>query len=158
MKTFSLLTWNICKKDLYDLVADLSRETNPDIIVLLESKLSAKDLLLRLNHTTVEYEHSADRVSNESGIMILSKHGMRLGPLMDGDFRFNMKAVKLDQPNEIIIAAVHLPSQQYFGVADLQAEATEIMREITLMEKTRGHRNTVVVASEPGALVSGLVQ
>jgi hypothetical protein len=142
-----LTCWNLKRRPLERLVAELARSRDSDVIILLECDISIPELLLTLNDGIRPTFHYAPTtiVPSEEGIKIFKRFSTDfIRPVRDAR-RHTIRRLILPARTDIILAAVHLPSKLTWSDTSQHFECAELARTITDVERQVGHSQTVLV-------------
>jgi hypothetical protein len=141
MATF--LFWNTYKKPLKDEIVELCKEHFVDILILAESKVNDAELLISLNEKASNMFCCPPNSSSRLKFFVRYPLSC-FTPIMDAG---GVSARKLSLPlgQEIILIAVHLPSNLYGSDFDPAMVGADLSRTITEIEKERGHERTLIV-------------
>lgn len=141
MLTF--LFWNVNKKNLDDLIADLGAAHNVDIMMLAECGSEPFALLERLNRGAMfPFEHAP---TMSAGLEIFCRFSPDFLIAQFDSPRLTIKAVALPARPEFVLAVVHFPSKLYWSPDSQALECTRLSSEIRRVEGNRGHLRTVLV-------------
>ncbi|MGA2882350.1 MAG: endonuclease/exonuclease/phosphatase family protein [Bryobacteraceae bacterium] len=158
MPTTKFLFWNINRKAVAQVVAELAMTLKVDVVILAESAISPSSLLATLNSAAGSGFHLSSGVSK--GITILTRFSREfLRPVFESD-HVSMGRLMLPARSEILLAAVHLPSKLYWSNESQSFECVELARRIAEEEDRLGHQRTVLVGDmnmnpfEPGLVSS----
>ncbi len=151
------LYWNIRRKPLQDLVTALVEEHSVDVLILGECEIPPATMLEALAQKTATF-HFAFSPGSSSVAKIFTRFPSDfLHPKFEeGIGRISMWRMTLPARPEILLVAVHLPSELHWDAESQKQECTEVARSIRELEDKEGHRRTVVVGDfnlnpfEPG--------
>lgn len=137
------LFWNINRKPLEETIAKIIKHYNVDILILAESSIPEKQLRTNLSKKSgnVFNIHS----SNCEKISIFSQFPKRFFSALVDSQRTTIQSIKLPLRPQLLLGAVHFPSQLHSTVADLHSESSVFMNEIIQAEMQVCHKNTIVV-------------
>jgi len=137
------LYWNLHRKPIQKLVADLTHEHRPDVVILSECEFHLAEFLPELNTP------------------LKQKYGLPFSPIPDPVFLVRLPRNSLKLVNDhsgvcirrlippigpdVLIIAVHLPSKLHQGDNDQALSATRLARYIEQAEEKTGHRRTLIV-------------
>src|SRR5882672_8423088 len=111
MTTF--LFWNLNKKPLERLVADLARRHEVDVLILAECEIPTDILLVRLNRRTARPFVSTYSLCK--GIVIYTRFSSRfIEPRFESE-RLTIREITLPRKESLLLVAVHLPSKLYWS-------------------------------------------
>lgn len=143
MPSSTFLFWNLNRKSLSPLIAELADEHRAEIIILAESGESPASLLQNLNTRRTGSFHFPIGLSSYLTIFTRFSRDF-LMPLFESD-RISIRRLALPARSEIIIAAVHFPSKLRWSSESQSFECGELARQICFEEDRLGHRRTVVL-------------
>jgi hypothetical protein len=136
------LFWNINRKPLAALVAELAEIHRVDVIILAECDNNANAVLRDLNHTASSFHLSA---GPRRRIVVFTRFSRAfLQPAYGVDW---MSIFRLELPRHasVLLAAAHLPSKRYSKAADQENDCRELAKRIESEEKKAGHQRTILV-------------
>jgi exonuclease III len=137
------LFWNVNRKPLADVVADLADVHRADVVMLAESHTEPAAVLQVLNAGRRGGFHFPTGMSK--GVTIFTRFSRDfLQPRFESE-RVSIRSLALPQRPEVLVAAVHLPSKLHFSDQSQALECTELARRIADEEDRAGHRRTVLV-------------
>lgn len=158
MPTSRFLFWNINRKPLAPVIADLAHEQQVDVVVLIECDIESNVLLTELNSPERNDFHLAPGLSQ--GIRILTRFSRDfLRPVFESD-RVMIGRLLLPARSEILLGVAHLPSKLHQTSESQAFECTELARQIAAEEDNAGHQRTVLVGDfnmnpfEPGVVAA----
>jgi hypothetical protein len=153
----NFLFWNLNRKPLPEMVAELAAERSVDVVMLAESS-NETATLLALNRSRTEFHVS--RSSSEAVTIFTRFSGEFLKPTFESD-RITIRRLELPARLELLLAAVHLPSKLHLSPDSQSLECMELARQITVQEDRVGHRRTILIGDfnmnpfEPGMVAAG---
>ena len=139
MTTF--LFWNLNKKPLERLVADLAELHEVDVLILAECKIP-NEVMKR----SLKWRDDLEPTHSESDkIIIYTRFSPDfLQPVFDAP-RLTIRRLKLPEREEVLLASVHLPDKLHWKDSSQTLECVELARRILSVEEQVGHRRTVLV-------------
>jgi hypothetical protein len=141
MTTF--LFWNLNKKRIERLVANLAELHEVDVLILTECEIPAHVMLEALNGGTSRMFHLTDSARQE--IVIYTRFSSEFLTKKFDSARLTIRRLRLPGIDEILLAAVHSPSKVNWKDASQSAECYELSSSIRRIEKEVGHSRTVLV-------------
>lgn len=141
MRTF--LFWNLNKKRLEQLVADLAQLHDVDVLILTECEIPTHVMLEALNRKANPKFHLTEGECR--AIVIYTRFSSGFLQKMFETARLTIRRLGLPDTDEIILAAVHHPSKIHWRDASQNAECYELSSSIRRIEDEEGHRRTVLV-------------
>jgi hypothetical protein len=156
MTTF--LFWNLNKRPLAGLVAELAELHQIDVLILAECEIPAHTILRALNSDPIPRFHPTD--SECEKIVIYTRFS---GELIQKKFESNRLTVRrlmLPGTEEILLAAVHQPDKLHWSNESQGFECVELASTICAVEEEVGHQRTVLVGDfnmnpfEPGLVAA----
>lgn len=140
------------------MVAELAATHKADVVILAESTIAPRSLLATLNSVAGSGFHLGTGVSK--GITILTRFSREfLRPVFESD-HVSIGRLLLPARSEVLLAAVHLPSNLRWSNESQSFECVELARRIAQEEDRLGHQRTVLVGDmnmnpfEPGIVSS----
>ena len=141
MTTF--LFWNLNRKSLCSLVANLVWRHDVDVLMLAESAASATAMLKALNPPGRSAYHYAPGLCNR--IQLFVRFSERLiRPVHEAD-RLTIRHLSLPGLTDILLAVVHLPSKLYWEAESQGFECVALADLIRKAERLIGHARIVLV-------------
>ena len=142
MPSTKFLFWNINRKTLADVVAELADEHRVDVVVLAESTGTPSALLQALNTGGRSEYHFPE--GHSKYVTILTRFSREyLQPVSEAG-RVSIRRLSLPGRSEILMAAVHLVSKRNWSSEDQAFECEPLARKIAEEEGRVGHQRTVV--------------
>jgi endonuclease/exonuclease/phosphatase family metal-dependent hydrolase len=136
------LFWNIGRRPLAPLIAELAEEHGVDIIVLAECDVDIAAMLATLNRRTAAFHFP---LSFTKRIAIYTRFsGEFLKPSFESE-RISIRTLTLPARLSVLLAAVHLPSKLRWSEESQRDECVELARAIAEVEVLAGHRRTILV-------------
>jgi endonuclease/exonuclease/phosphatase (EEP) superfamily protein YafD len=144
----TFLFWNINKKPLEKVIADLAEEHNIDVLILAECEIKVATMLNELNRGQgAQFDFPFSQCEK---IVIYTRFpGEFLKPVFESA-RLTIRRLVLIGREEILLAAVHLPDRMNFKEKSHISECIELGRTIREMEEAIGHTKTVLVGDLNG--------
>lgn len=140
----TILFWNIKKRPLESLIAEIVEAYSVDILLLAECDIESSAMLEELN--AISELTSFFHIDNPSG-RIAIYHSLNLQwivPKLDAD---GLTFYDIDHPHygKLLIVAAHLPSRLHRTLEDLNFNATRLRVYIEETEEEVGHTRTVII-------------
>jgi hypothetical protein len=158
LPTTKFLFWNINRKPIANVVAEVAAVHKVDVVILAESAIAPRSLLTTLNSAASGGFRLSTGVSR--GITILTRFSREfLRPVHESD-HVSIGRLMLPARSEILLAAVHLPSKLYWSNESQSFECVELAKRIAQEEDRAGHQRTALVGDmnmnpfEPGLVSS----
>jgi hypothetical protein len=155
------LFWNINRKPLAPVIADLAHEQKVDVVVLIECNIEPHILLTALNSSGGDDFHLSPGLSKAIRIFTRFSRSF-LTRIFDSESeRLVIRRLSLPARSEILVCVAHLPSKLRWTSEDQSFECTNIARRIASEEDKAGHQRTVLVGDfnmnpfEPGVVAAG---
>lgn len=139
----TFLFWNLNRKPLQDLVADLVEIHNVDVLILAECQIETPIMLESLNSMTGPKFHLTD--SQCDSIKIYARLPSESTMKQFDSRRMTIRRLLLPGCEEILLAAAHLPSKLHWRDASQNAECIGLAFNIREIENEVGHRRTIMV-------------
>jgi hypothetical protein len=137
------LFWNINRKPLAELVAQLADVHAIDVLILAESGVKTELLLRALNSSTKRTFHYPVGLSKYITIFTRFSRDF-LQPSFESE-RISIRRLALPARSELLIAAVHFPSKLHWSTESQAFECTELARRLETEETRAGHQRTVLL-------------
>jgi hypothetical protein len=154
LPTTKFLFWNINRKPIAGVVAELAVIPKADVVILVECATARSSLLAALNAGPGQGFRLSTGISR--GVTILTRFSREfLRPVFESD-HVSIGRLALPARSEVLVAAVHLPSKLYWSGDSQAFECVELARRITEAEDRAGHQRTALVGDmnmnpfEPG--------
>ena len=141
MTTF--LFWNLNKKSLEGLVADLAVLNEVDVLILTECEIPTHVMLETLNHGEMPMFHHVHVECDE--IVIYTRFPSEFLQKKFDSSRLTIRRLKLPGRQDILLAATHLVSKRNWSDASQSDECPKLAGMIRRVEEEEGHRRTVLV-------------
>jgi hypothetical protein len=136
------LFWNINRKPLAGLVAELADIHRVDVIILAECD-DPGTILSSLNRSAEAGFHSAPSLC-ERIVMCTRFSPEFLHPVFETE-RVSIRGLALPARAPVLLAAVHLPSKLRWSAESQAVECGELARSIEREERKAGHTRTILV-------------
>jgi endonuclease/exonuclease/phosphatase (EEP) superfamily protein YafD len=149
MTTF--LCWNLNNKPLQDLVSNIARSRDVDVVILLECRISVARLLQSLNpegEQFFEYAGAPIDVRGEAPtqtIKIFTPFSANFLRPVEDDTRLTIRHLRLPRRTDAILAVVRLPSKLRQNDSDQKLRCANLTRSIADAENSVGHTRTILV-------------
>ena len=151
----TFLFWNVNRKPLAPLAAELARENDVDVMIMAETDGNDGAYLDALTTNTGRTFQKPYANSDKISIFTrLSVDSVR--PVYDDESR-RMTVRRLMLPNlDLLLVALHFSSKVNWSDNDQAGEAGNLCREVCRLEDEHGHHRTIVVGDfnmnpfEPG--------
>lgn len=142
MPATKFLFWNLNRKPLAALIADLAEEHGIDLIILAECEIDAATMLRTLNRASNRF-HSTAGICQY--ITIYSGFSSQFVQQTFESERISIRTIELPARDPVLLAAVHLPSKLHWTTESQAFECAELARQIDFEEQKAGHRRTILV-------------
>jgi len=137
------LFWNINRKPLAGLVAELAEIQRIDVVVLAECDTDPSTMLLSLNRSPEAGFHFPTGLSRR--VTVFTRFSREfLQPAYESE-RITIRRVELPARMPVLLAAAHLPSKLHWSAESQAGECAELARMIDAEERKAGHRRTILV-------------
>lgn len=137
------LFWNIDKKPLETVIANIARVHEIDVLILAECDISLTTMLYALNRDSTEYQFSADTKCEK--LAIYTRFSTQFIEPLSETGRWSIRRLALPLRTEILLAAAHMPDKQNHTAESQAYESAELARDIKRVEEQVGHARTVLV-------------
>lgn len=138
------LCWNLNRRPLQQLVAELVRSKEVDVVILLECYVDVADVLQSLYAATGQpfyFSYSREQMKT---IRVFTRFSPQFIRLEEQRRRYSVRHFALPQA-DILLAVVHFRSKLHQGEISQAQESTVLNRMIDSAEERIGHRRTVLV-------------
>ena len=142
MPATKFLFWNLNRRPLAALIADLADEHLIDLIILAECEIDPSTMLRVLNRTSNRFHRTSGECQY---ITIYSGFPAQFVQSTYESERTSIRTIELPDRDPVLLAAVHLPSKLYQSGDSQAFECRELARQIDLEEQKAGHRRTILV-------------
>ena len=143
MTTF--LFWNLYRKPLQEIVANLARLHEIDVLILAECSIEPGTLLSTLNQPDAPGYHYAPS-PGFTKIEIFTRFPAEFIPITNKDKpRLTMRHLKLPGMTDILLAVAHLSSKLHQRDSSQGYEGVVTAEHIRAMEQEIGHSRTILV-------------
>lgn len=139
----NFLYWNIAKISNPDIIAEIVRDYNIEVLILSEVNVKVTELILKLNTGNEKKFYLQFNPLDEP--IILAKYKKDLITPVDDFERMSIRQFTHPLGFTFTLAVVHLPSQMYFKEVDQIQFSTRIAKQILESELKVGHQKTIIV-------------
>jgi exonuclease III len=138
------LFWNLNRKPLQKIVADLAKAHDVDVLIFVECDIPPNEMLLALNESVQTQFHFP--FSNSEHTVIYSRFQRQyVKTLFEEGDRISIRQFCLPDRMDIIIAAVHLPSKLFNSPESQSHYCSEVVKTVRDIEIEKGHSRTILV-------------
>ena len=142
MTTF--LFWNLNKKPLHTLVANIALLHQVDVVMLVECSVEASLILKTLNRgRTADYHYAPSIGCEKVEIFTRFPYDFIL-PIFETS-RLTIRRLTLPGLSDVLLAIIHFPSKLYWSEASQASECVELSNSIKSVEQQVGHARTILV-------------
>ena len=141
MLTF--LFWNVNRKPLQNLIAALVEEHRVDVLILAETEIPDVGMLRALNPGGDPEFHLPPSFC--PSIKIFTRFPREFLEQVSEGNRYSIRRLVLPGRQEVLLAAVHLPSKLRWSEDSQMLECTQLAATIIEVEAGAGHSRTVLV-------------
>lgn len=142
MFKINFLYWNVNNKNISLYIAEACIENEIDVLILAEHKsIDISYLKRKLNENSLHFE--IENIVPNSRILILHKIKGNMKVIKESKF-YSVFKLK-DNDEEILVFALHLPSQYAQEKSDLNMYASQIIREFQQIEEEYNNYKSIVV-------------
>jgi len=139
----AFLFWNLNAKPRSEIIANLARRHDVDVIILAECSIPPVVLLSELNRFETLYHYSEQVACSE--IELYTKFpGSFIRPIHEED-RLTVRHMQLPGLLDILLAVVHFPSKLRWSGDSQAFECHELAGSLKEAENRVGHSRTVLV-------------
>jgi hypothetical protein len=139
----NFLFWNTAKNSVTDTLSGLVAEHSINVLILAECSLASHSLATTLSRV-MGRDYFVPK-SNCSKITILTDFSAHFCSAISEGNRFSIQSIQLPGKDEVLLAAVHLPSKMDMSEQSQQFECFKLSRDILSAEKKRNHQRTILV-------------
>lgn len=142
MPATKFLFWNLNRKPLAALIADLAEEHGIDLIILAECEIDPATMLRTLNRTSTRFH------SITSGCQYITIYSGFPGQFVQTAYeskRVSIRKLELPARDPVLLVAVHLPSKLHRSGESQAREFQDLAGQIEMEEQKAGHRRTILV-------------
>lgn len=140
---FKFLFWNLNRRPISSLVAELAREFDIDVIILAECGIDSDTLTKQLS-STVGFDYSEIFSPKPRIRMFVRFDPSWIALASDPPYAMIRYVTHPDVPNFLIVAA-HMPSKLHADDTDQLTYSIRLRQEIDRVESELGHGRIVVV-------------
>ncbi len=140
----AFLFWNLKRKLLEKLVANLALRYQVDVIMLAECSIEPEVLLRTLNPPGSYDYHYAPGIGCRKVEIFTRFPGDFIRPRYEED-RLTIRHLKLPGLTDVLLAVTHFPSKLYWSDSDQAFECVRLANSIRSLESDVGHSRTVLV-------------
>ena len=144
MPVTRFLFWNINRKPLAGLVADLAEIHQVDVVVLAECDTDPSAMLQALNRAPETGFHYPNAGLCRQITVFTRFSGDSLEPVSETE-RTSIRRLTLPARKPVLLAAAHLPSKLRWLEESQKFECVELARQIAAAEQQAGHHRTILV-------------
>jgi exonuclease III len=137
------LFWNVNRKPLAEVIADLAESQRIDVLILAEAAFDAGLMLRTLNRGLAADFHFPLGLNGKIAIYTRFSREF-LQPTFESE-RISIRKLALPARSEVLLAAVHFPSKLHWSNESFPYECGELARTIAKEEDRAGHRRTILV-------------
>jgi hypothetical protein len=143
----TFLCWNLNRRPLQHLIAELAGSRDVDVLILLECAIPVRELLAALNKGPGPIFHYAPRQEEtpEELIKIFTRFTSEFVASLEDGARHTIRHLRLPMREDILLAALHLPSKLHSSESSQILACSQWAAAIALAERRAGHTRTVVV-------------
>ncbi|MBI4965860.1 MAG: endonuclease/exonuclease/phosphatase family protein [Desulfomonile tiedjei] len=139
----AFMFWNVNSRPRGEIIANLARRHDVDVIMLAECSISPAALLSELNRVETQYHYAEQRACKK--IEIYSRFpGDFIPPIIEDD-RLTVRHLQLPGLTDILLAVVHFPSKLWWSDHSQAAECCQLTGSLEEAENMVGHSRTVLV-------------
>ncbi len=140
---FTFLFWNLNRKPLEKVIANLAVKHSIDIIMLAECAIPSGKLLTVLNQNS-EFKHHLPENERHKLVIYTRFRREYLGTKKTHP-RFTMRRLRLPGLPEVLLVVAHSPSKRDWKDRSQDSECIELAHEIRKVEEELGHSKTILV-------------
>lgn len=136
------LFWNINRKPIEGLIAELAEEHAVDVLVLAECATPAGAVLQTINNRSAIFHFHEGHCNR---VAIFTRFIRKFHQVEFETKDFTIRSLTLPASDPLLIAAAHLPSKLRWSDSSQGVECAEFAACIRRVEEGVGHRRTVVI-------------
>lgn len=138
------LFWNLNKKPLQNLIANLASRYEVDVLMLVECSIPPAALLETLNRRDSSQYHYVPQLGCEEIEIFTRFPSQFIKPISEAD-RFTIRHLALPGVPDILLAVTHVHSKLYANDIDQLVESQSLATSIEVAEDSVGHSRTALV-------------
>jgi hypothetical protein len=136
------LFWNTGKKAIHPLIQQLVRIERVDMLILAELEGPPVRMLSLLNEESGDFQYSPGFCPL---LHFFTRFDHRfLTPVQEAR-RYSIRLLRMPARDELLVAAVHLPSQMLSSEFDISVECGRLAKIIASQEESHGHNRTILI-------------
>jgi len=139
----SFLFWNVNRKPLQAIIANLVLQHKVDVLMLAECSIAPAVLLRALNQSGESKYHYAPSICKKVQLFT-SFDDKLIRPIFEAD-RLTIRRLSLQGRMDILLAVTHFHSKLRWSDGSQAFECVELANSIRIVEKQVGHARTVLV-------------
>jgi len=139
------LCWNLNKRPLNQLVADLVHSKHVDVVILLECTVDTAEVLKSLYTATGEVFHHSNSPVQMKTIRVFTRFSHQFIRPVEESQRYSIRHLATPAQTDLLLAVVHFPSKLYWTDESQAQECNVLARMIDSAEKRIGHFRTILV-------------
>jgi hypothetical protein len=140
MLTF--LFWNLNRKPLQASVARLAVAHDVDVMILAEGEVAAPEVVRSLNRLSPKPFYPT--FSKFERIRIYVRFPQEFVTTLNDTPEATIRLLRLPARPEILLVAVHLPSQSYMSREGVSTQCTLLSQSVSEVEERVGHSRTIL--------------
>src|SRR5437867_6409468 len=129
------LCWNLNNRPLHQLVAELVRSKQVDVIVLLECTVSVADILKALNAATGKVFHYSDSPAQMKTILVFTRFSHQFIRPVEESHRYSIRHLAPPAQTDLLLAVVHFPSKLHWTEDSQVQECYVLAKMVESAEK-----------------------
>ena len=140
----SFLFWNLNRKPLQEIVANLVFSYEVDVLMLVECAIAPGILMTTLNQRCREEYYYAPGIGCKK-VEIFTRYPTQLIQPIYEENRLTIRHLKLPGATDILLAVAHFPGKLHWSDSSQAFESIELANSIRLAEKEARHSRTLLV-------------
>jgi exonuclease III len=138
------LFWNINRKPLAELVADLAEIHEIDVVLLAECATDSSAVLRALNRKTgTGFHHPKPGLCRR--VVVFTRFSREFLQPVFASKRISIRRLTLPARKPVLLVAAHLPSKLRWSGESQASECGVLARQIAAEEQKAGHQRTILV-------------
>jgi exonuclease III len=139
------LSWNVNRRPVHRLIAELVSLKQIDVVILLECTVPVAEILAALSAATGQAFHYASSPVQLKTIQVFTKFSRQFIRPIEESSHYSVRHLAAPGCTDLLLAIVHFPSKLYWTEDSQVQECNVLSRMIDSAEKRMGHHRTVLV-------------
>lgn len=143
MSFITFAFWNLNKHDLSREIVDLCSELNIDIIILAEHE-NIDENIIRFRFSELNLHYKLEYIDKKSKVIVIRKAIIGCSVIREG-FRYSTYKITYSKDINLLLFAVHLPSQLHKSESEITTFCCRVKNEIESIERECGNNKSLIV-------------